>query len=137
MTIRSYSAFPRAAEETILVGYACKIGTGAVALLDDATQATTVTVKPLGISATEAADDDEIAVINFGDAIFVAGTSGVTAGDYLVAEAGTGKLITYVESAYADGQLVNIIGRALETVAADARGLCFVSIYTFSVSEPA
>lgn len=136
MTIRSYSATPRAAEETILVGYACKVGTGKVALLDDATQATTVTVKPLGISATEAANNEEIAVIDFGEATFVAGTSGVAQGDSLVAEAGTGKLIAYVESAYANGQVVFIIGRAQEAVAANALGNCFVSIYQLSVSNP-
>ena len=136
MTIRAYSRGPRAAEETILVGYACKVGTGAVALLDDATQATTVTVKPLGVSATEAASGDEIAVIDFGESVFVAGTSGVAQGDSLVAEAGTGKLIAYVESAYADGQIVWIVGRAQEAVAANALGNCFVNIYQFSVSNP-
>lgn len=137
MTIRSYSASPRVAGEAILAGYACKIGSSKVALLNDATQATTVTVKPLGISATEtAADGDEIAVVDFGEAMAVAGTSGVAAGDLLVAEAGTGKLITYSEAAYTDGQTVYIIARALEAIAANAIGRVFVSIYQLSVSNP-
>jgi hypothetical protein len=137
MTIRTYVTYPPTASEAILPGYACGIDTGKVDLIDDATQATTVTVTPLGISATEAtADGDTIAVIGFGEAMGVAGTGGLTAGQSFVAEALTGKCLPYDEATYSDGQTVWIIGRALEDIGKDAVGRVFVQIQQISVSEP-
>jgi hypothetical protein len=137
MTIRTYVTYPPTASEAILPGYACGIDTGKVDLIDDATQATTVTVTPLGISATEAtADGDTIAVVGFGEAMGVAGTGGLAAGQSFVAEASTGKLLPYAESAYVDGQTVWILGRALEAIAANAKGRVFVQLQQISVSEP-
>lgn len=136
MTIRSYSNGPRLTEEAITAGYICKIGTGAVALLDDATQATTVTVKPLGIAATDAASGAEIAVVDFGEVDVVAGTGGLTQDTSFVAEAGTGKAIAYSEAAYTDGQIVWICGRALEAIAANATGRVRFAPYQISISNP-
>lgn len=136
MTIRSYSNQPRLTEEAITAGYICKVGTGAVALLDDATQATTVTVKPLGVAATDAASGAEIAVVDFGEVDVVAGTGGLTQGASFVAEALTGKALAYAEASYTDGQTVWIVGRALEAISANATGRAFVQPQQISVSNP-
>lgn len=136
MTIRSFSSTPRVASETILAGYVCGIASGEVDLIDDATQTTTVTVTPLGVSATDAVDGGEIAVVDFGEVMIVAGTGGLSAGQSFVAEAGTGKCLPYSEATYTDGQTVWIIGRALEAIAADATGRGFVQLQQISVSNP-
>jgi hypothetical protein len=129
--------FPRLSAEAIAVGLVCGIATNKIDIVDDATQATTVTVKPIGISATNAtAADLEIAVVGGGDTPAVAGTGGFDIGDELVAEAATGKLIVYDESAYTDGQTVWIVARGLEKTAADARGLVRVSPRTTVVGTP-
>lgn len=136
MTIRSYSNSPRVAIEAILPGYICGIDTGKVDLIDDATQTTTVTVTPLGVSATEAAANGEIAVITFGEVDVVAGTGGLAQGQSFVAEAGTGKALPYSEATYTDGQTVWIIGHALEAIAANAVGRAWVQLQQISVSNP-
>lgn len=129
--------FPRLSAEAIAVGLVCGIDTGKIDIVDDATQATTVTVKPIGVSATNAtAADQEIAVVGGGDTPVVAGTGGFAIGDELVAEAATGKLIVYDESAYTDGQTVWIVGRALEAAAANARGVARISPRTTVVGTP-
>jgi hypothetical protein len=129
--------FPRLSAEAITVGLVCGIATGKIGIIDHATQTTIVTLKPIGISATNAtATDLEIAVVGGGDTPAVAGTGGFAIGDELVAEAATGKLITYDESAYTDGQTVWIVARALEAASADARGLVRVSPRTTVVGTP-
>ncbi len=137
MTLRTYSNGPRLSSEAILPGYICGIDTAKVDLIDDATQATTVTVTPLGVSATETtAANQEIAVVTFGEVDVVAGTGGLTQGQSFVAEAGTGKALAYAEASYTDGQVVWIIGRALEAISANATGRAFVQMQQISVSQP-
>ena len=66
----------------------------------------------------------------------VAGTGGLTQGQSFVAEAGTGKALAYAEASYTDGQVVWIIGRALEAISANATGRAFVQMQQISVSQP-
>lgn len=136
MTIRSYSNSPRTAVEAITAGYLCGIASGQVDLLDDSGQTTVVTVTPLGVAATDAAANGEIAVVDFGEVDVVAGTGGLTQGQSFVAEAGTGKALPYSEATYTDGQVVWIIGRALEAISANATGRAFVQIQQISISNP-
>lgn len=137
MTIRTYASYPRTAVEAIPAGYLCGIASGQVDLLDDSGQTTVVTVAPLGVaSTTTSADGDEIAVVNFGEAMVIAGTGGLSADQFFVAEAGTGKALPYAEATYTDGQTVYLCGRALEDIAANAIGRAWVQIQQISVSNP-
>lgn len=136
MTIREYSNSPRLASEAITAGYLCGIDTGKVDLLDDSGQTTVVTVTPLGVAATTATADTEIAVVSYGETDVVAGTGGLSQGQSFVAEAGTGKALPYSEATYTDGQVVWIIGRALEAIAANATGRALVQPYQISISNP-
>lgn len=75
----------------------------------------------IGIAQTAAAQGAAVRIRTFGVSKFVAGSGGVTVGDLLEAESG-GKLVT------ATGAASHIVGKALETVSADATGTCFIQI---------
>ena len=136
MTIRSYSNGPRTAVEAISAGYLCGIASGQVDLLDDSGQTTVVTVAPLGVAATDAAANGEIAVVDFGEVDIIAGTGGLTQGQSFVAEAATGKALPFAKATYTDGQEVWIVGRALEAISANALGRAFVQPQLITISKP-
>lgn len=83
----------------------------------------------LGILQNAPAADATARVRTYGRSKFVAGTAGVTVGDLLEAESG-GKLITEGNGS-AGAKLVAV---ALETVAADATGLCFIKGFGVTIA---
>lgn len=93
-----------------------------IAIADDgADQGANQQLAALGVATMTAASGDEISVQRFGtyDAA-LAGTGGVTAGDLVVAETGTGKWIAF-DPELADAGVTYIGGQALTDASADKR----------------
>ena len=84
-----------------------------IPLVGPTDQAGTVAVKPAGIALTSATSTTECATCYEGSCMALAGDT-IAAGDILVAEYETGRVIPFVDSAYTDGTVVWTVGRALE-----------------------
>lgn len=133
----TYAKFPRVASEAVVVGLVMTESSDKWAIDDAATQATMAQTKVGGVSATStAADGDEIAVIVNGPARCIAGAA-IVAGTAVLAQAGTGRVITYVHTDYTDDTSIWLLGVALEDASGDGVALMVdVRPYVISVSNP-
>lgn len=114
-------------------------GSGDIALVDGPTdQAGTAAVRPLAVAQASLASGAEAhGLLRNGPGVGLVGTGGWTLGDYLVAEYDEGALIAYDANDYSDGDVVHIVGEALETASAGAFGQVDVRPFFLTASIPA
>ena len=130
-----YNKERRVAGEAITAGLVLTLSTNDVILNDAATQATMAQTKPVGISAVSVASG---AAVTYAKAGLINGTAGaaVVEGDALISQAGTGKLIPFVTSAYTDQTTVWIVGIAMEDASGDGVSLVVdVRPYALCISK--
>ena len=65
--------------------------------------------------------------------MIVAGSGGLAANEFFVAEAATGKCIAFTQATYTAGQLLYFLGRTYEAIAANAKGRACVDIQLITV----
>jgi len=111
-------AQPALSGAAIAAGQVLTIDTGAlIPLVGPTNQAGTVAVKPAGIALKSAdAAGADVACANGGECMALAGDT-IAAGDILVAEYLTGRVIPFADSAYTDGTVIWTVGRALGAAA--------------------
>lgn len=114
-TMTQYAARPRVAGEAIsAVGLVVQDSPSGWLICDDAGQAVVASINCAGINVTTAtASGKPVTVCTFGECSALAGGPIIT-GQRLVAEASTGRVIAFNPADYSDGDVVNIIGTALE-----------------------
>lgn len=95
-------------------GQVLTISTDTLIVLQGPTdQPGTSAVKPAGIALKSALATEDCACCYEGSCMALAGDT-IAAGDILVAEYNTGRVIPFADSAYTDGTIVWTVGRALE-----------------------
>lgn len=124
--LTQYHSFPTTGDESTVAA----IGLAAYrkgdpmewAIADDgANQAATQQLASTGIFKAGSAANEPVSVQRTGTADAVAGSGGVTAGNMVVAENATGKLIPFDPTVGATDDVVYILGEALTTADADAK----------------
>lgn len=88
---------------------------------DGADQAATQQLAATGIFTAGSAANESVTVQRTGTCTAIAGTGGVTQGDFVVAEYNTGKLIPLDVSVGTTGDVVYVLGEALKTASADGK----------------
>lgn len=88
---------------------------------DGANQAATQQLAATGIFTAGSLANESVTVQRTGTVTAIAGTGGVTAGDYVVAEYDTGRLIAFDSTVGAAQDVVYLLGEALETASANAK----------------
>ena len=113
--LTQYAARPRVAGEAISsVGLVVRDSSDKWVICDDAGQSTVAALNCAGINVTTAsASDKPVTVCTFGECSALAGGT-IVNGQRLVAEASTGRVIPFDPTDYSDGDVVHIIGTALE-----------------------
>ena len=112
-----------------------------VAVCDaDSSQAATSLLRPLGALAQGVASGDEVQILT-GSGVPLVSTGAVQEGDMLICEDGEGgKVIpvtpTVLNTLFADGDEIYVVGVAEETTAGAGGVLANVAPYLFSHSEP-
>jgi len=116
-------------------------GTTAAACDADDSQAKTSMLRPLGVLASQVASGEECDIITYGEATALV-NGAVSDGDLLVCKDGMGGQVTALTTAilnseFADGDEIYVVGRALEAAATGTACRIFVAPYLISHSEPA
>lgn len=113
MAEASVLARPALAGGTVAAGQVVTGTSSITALVGSSNQAGTFTVKPQGVATTSALNGEPITVVFAGECTALAGDT-IAQGDMLVAEYNTARVIPFADSAYTDGTVGWLIGRALE-----------------------
>jgi hypothetical protein len=130
---RSTLARPINAGDAVAIGQVVTEDSGDLTpLVGETDQPTTAAIKPFGVALTSAAVGAECTTVFRGECNGLAGGT-VEAGDELVAEYETARLIPYTSADYDEGSEIWIVARALEDAADGQQFRIDVDIYLKTV----